>query len=273
MDEIIAEVVQLEQEGPVMRVWLNRPNSHNALNPALINRLAVAFAQLDRRRDVHLVVLSARGRSFCAGADLAFMKSAAGLSLDENVAAGHALFDLLEAIDHCRKPVIGRVNGAAIGGGIGLASCCDIVIAAEQARFGFSEVRLGLVPAVISPFVLARIGIVHGRELFLTGEPFDAHQAQRIGLVTQVVSDERALDAAVQERVEQLLMGAPGAHEAIKELLRVVDEGPREMVRDFTARLIARRRASEEGQEGMSAFLEKRRPAWQQWSKDRPGNQ
>jgi methylglutaconyl-CoA hydratase len=170
----------------------------------------------------------------------------------------------MHTIDSCPKPVIGRINGAAIGGGAGLVGCCDIVIAVERASFGFSEVRLGIIPAVISPFVLAKIGVNNGRELFLTGERFTARQAQQMGLVQHVVADEAELDAKVQERVGQLLQAAPGAIAAAKDLIRTVAYQPKTTMRETTAQFIAQRRASPEGREGMSAFLEKRAPVWQE---------
>lgn len=248
--------------GSVLTIALNRPDQHNAMNPAIMSELTRVFGELPARDDVRVVVLTGHGRSFCAGADLAFMRAAADYTFEQNVGDGQAIFDLMLAVDRCPQPVVGRVNGAAIGGGAGLVSCCDIVVAAERATFGFSESRLGIVPAVISPFVLSRIGPSHARELFLTGERFDAHRAQAIGLVHHVVADSE-LDAAVAERVAQLLQAAPGAQAVIKELIRVVAFQPKESVRDYTAGTIARCRASDEGREGMSAFLEKRRPRWQ----------
>jgi methylglutaconyl-CoA hydratase len=189
------------------------------------------------------------------------MRAAADYDFAANVADGQAIFDLVQAIDDCPKPVIGRINGAAIGGGVGLLSACDIVVAVERAKFAFSEVRLGIVPAVISPFVLAKIGAGNGRELFLTGERFDAHHARRIGLVQHVVA-EADLDTAVNERVEQLLQAAPGAQAAAKTLIRTVAHKSSLEMREFTAKMIAERRASREGREGMNAFLEKREPNW-----------
>lgn len=259
----MTESVTLQQEGPVARVALNRPQSHNAFNPEMVAALTAVFTDLDERDDIRIVVLAGNGRSFCAGADLAFMRAAADYSFEENRADGEAIFDLMLAVDSCRKPVVGRINGAAIGGGAGLVSCCDIVVAVERAKFGFSEARLGIIPAVISPFVLAKIGAGNGRELFLTGERFDAAHAQRIGLVHHVVATE-ALDATVDERLQQLLMAAPGAQAAAKELIRRVVHQPKASMRDDTADLIAQRRATNEGREGMSAFLEKRKPRWQQ---------
>lgn len=254
--------VSVTQEGGVLTVTLNRPDHHNAMNPAIMTELTRIFSELPARDDVRVVVLTGNGRSFCAGADLSFMRAAADYTFDQNLADGQAIFDLMLAVDRCPRPVVGRVNGAAIGGGAGLVSCCDIVIAVEQATFGFSEARLGILPAVISPFVLARIGPAHARELFLTGERFDARRAQSIGLVHHVVA-ENELNAAVEERVEQLLLAAPMAQAAIKELIHTVAFRPKDSMREYTAEIIARRRASDEGREGMSAFLEKRKPRWQ----------
>ncbi len=254
--------VSLSQAGNVLTVTLNRPDQHNAMNPALMTGLTDVFRGLPGRDDVRVVVLTGSGRSFCAGADLAFMRAAADYTFEQNVADGQAIFDLMLAVDRCPQPVVGRVNGAAIGGGAGLVACCDIVVAVERATFGFSEARLGIVPAVISPFVLSRIGPAHARELFLTGERFDARRALAAGLIHHLAAEDE-LDAAVAERVGQLLMAAPEAQATIKELIHAVAFRPKESMRDYTAETIARRRASDEGREGMSAFLEKRPPSWQ----------
>lgn len=255
-------LVELRQDGAVLTAVLNRPASHNALTPEMVGAVTAVFNQLASRDDVRVVVLTGNGRSFCAGADLNSMRAAADFGYEENLADGKAIFDMVQAVDSCPKPVIGRINGAAIGGGVGLVSACDIVVAVERAKFAFSEARLGIVPAVISPFVLAKIGTANGRELFLTGERFDAAHAQRIGLVQHVVTEEE-LDAKVNERIAQLLQAAPGAQAAVKALIDAVAYQPKADMRDITATLIAQRRASAEGREGMSAFLEKRRPNWQ----------
>ncbi|GAB4276882.1 MAG: enoyl-CoA hydratase-related protein [Candidatus Promineifilaceae bacterium] len=256
--------VELKQVGAVLTVALNRPDVHNAMNPGLIGELMRLFGgEIPGRDDVRVVVLTGNGRSFCAGADLTTMRAAADFTFAENVADGEAIFDLMAAIDNCPKPVIARVNGAAIGGGVGLVACADIVVAVARAKFAFSEVRLGIVPAVISPYVLAKIGERNGRELFLTGERFDAHKAQEIGLVHHVVADEAALDTAVAERIQALLQAAPSAQAAIKQLIKEVIHQPKAATREQTANLIAQRRASDEGKEGMSSFLEKRKPWWQ----------
>lgn len=264
-------VVVCRQEGPVMWVSLNRPESHNAMNPGLIMELTAVFRSLPHQPDVRVVVLTGNGRSFCAGADLAFMRAAADYTFAENVADGEAIFDLMTAVDTCPLPVVGRINGAAIGGGVGLVSCCDIVVAVERAKFAFSETRLGIVPAVISPFVLAKIGVNNGRELFLTGERFSAERARQMGLVQHVVAEDE-LDTAVAERIASLLQAAPGAQAAAKELIRAVAYQPQAVMRDYTARLIAERRASDEGREGMSSFLEKRAPQWQGKAREETGD-
>lgn len=266
----MSNVVEWRQEGAVVTLALNRPESHNAFTPEMMATLHELLAKAADRDDVRVIVLTGNGRSFCAGADLAFMRAAADYTFEQNVADGQAIFDLMRAVDECPKPVVGRINGAAIGGGTGLVSCCDIVVAVERATFGFSEVRLGIVPAVISPFVLAKIGPGNGRQYFLTGERFKATEARQMGLVHHVVADEAALDAKVAERVEQLLQAAPGAQAAAKALIRNVAYQEKTAVRAHTtvrahtAELIAQRRASDEGKEGMSAFLEKRLPWWQE---------
>ncbi len=245
----------------VLTVRLNRPDSHNALTPGMVADLTILFRSLAERDDVRVVVLTGNGRSFCAGADLSAMRAAADYSYDENVADGEAIFDLMLAVDECPHPTVARVNGAAIGGGAGLISCCDIVVAVDRAIFAFSETRLGIVPAVISPFVLAKIGPAQARELFLTGERFDAGRAQQAGLVQHVTPPDE-LDEVVANRVEHLLQCAPGAQAAAKRLIRAVSYQSPDEVREFTTNLIAERRASDEGREGMSAFLEKRPPWW-----------
>jgi methylglutaconyl-CoA hydratase len=211
---------------------------------------------------VRVVVLSGNGKSFCAGADLGSMRAAADFSFEENVRDAQAIFDLMAVVDRCPKPVVGRVTGAAIGGGAGLVSCCDVTAATVDAIFAFSETRLGIVPAVISPFVVSRIGKNAARELFLSGERFTAERARQEGLIQYVVQDAEALDARVAERVEQFLQAAPGAQATVKTLLRELDRRPYETLRAYTSEVIAQRRASDEGREGMSAFLEKREPWW-----------
>lgn len=257
-------MITIETSHGVATVTLNRPDSHNALTPEMIADLTVAFQRLGEDDAVRVVVLTGAGRSFCAGADLAAMRAAADYAFAENVADGEAIYDLMEAVNGCPRPVVGRINGAAIGGGVGLVACCDIAVAVERAVFAFSEVRLGILPAVISPFVLAKIGPSAARELFLTGERFSAARAREIGLVHHVAPDEAALDETVRERVAALLQAAPGAQADAKALIREVAWSRRADMRSLTSQLIARRRASDEGREGMSSFLEKRPPSWQE---------
>lgn len=257
--------VEIKHAESVATVKLNRPDSHNAMTPAMMAALTTAFQALGADDAVRLIVLTGNGRSFCAGADINNMKAAGDATYAENVADAQAIFDLMLAVDSCPRPVIGRVNGAAIGGGAGLVSCCDSVVAVERATFAFSETRLGLIPAVISPFVLAKIGAGYARELFLSGERFKAPYARHIGLVHHVAVDEAELDALVAGRVEQFLAGAPEAQTAAKAVIRTVNGRPKEEMRDYTATQIAHRRESSEGREGMAAFLEKREPEWRKF--------
>jgi methylglutaconyl-CoA hydratase len=242
--------LRLEQDGPTLRVTLARPERRNAFDAGLIAELTDAFADVG---DARTVVLRGEGPSFCAGADIEWQRSSIDLTYDENVTDAMRLYAMLEAIDSCPVPVVAGVHGHALGGGSGLIACTDVAIAAPDAVFGFSEVRLGIIPAVISPFVLARIGPAAARRYFLTGERFGAEDALRIGLVHEVAHD---LDAAVERAVADVLAGGPEAVQAAKRLVRERPEGVE------TARLAAERRTSDEGQEGLRAFLEKREPAW-----------
>jgi methylglutaconyl-CoA hydratase len=242
--------LRLERDGPLLRVTIARPERRNAFDAALIRELTDAFADVG---DARAVVLAGEGSSFCAGADVDWQRSSIDLSYDDNVEDAMRLYRMLEAIDLCPAPVVARVQGYALGGGSGLVACADVVLAAKDAVFGFSEVRLGIIPAVISPFVLRRIGAGATRRFFLTGERFDVDTALRIGLADDVVAD---LDAAVEAVVEALLAGGPEAVRAAKRLVRERPSGLE------TARIAAERRTSAEGQEGLRAFLEKRAPGW-----------
>lgn len=257
------ETIEVKTEGNVVKVALNRPENHNAFNPQMVAELTAFFNGVTADTPMRVIVLTGKGRSFCAGADLAFMRAAADFTYAENVADGQAIFDLMQAVDSCPRPVIGRINGAAIGGGAGLVSCCDNVVAVGRAKFGFSEARLGIAPAVISPFVVSKIGASHARALFLSGERFDAAHARHIGLVHHLATDETELDALVAQRVHEYLQAAPGAQAAAKKLIEQVAGQSKTTMRAYTSELIAQRRASAEGREGMSAFLEKRHPFWQ----------
>jgi methylglutaconyl-CoA hydratase len=242
--------LRIERDGAVLRVTLARPERRNAFDAALIAELAEAFVDVGRSR---AVVLAGEGRSFSAGADVDWMRSSVDLSYEANVADANALRAMLEAIDGCPAPVVARVQGHALGGGAGLVAAADIAVASTDAVFAFSEVKLGIIPAVISPFALAKIGAGQARRWFVTGERFDAETALRIGLVHEVAAD---LDAAVDRVVAELLSAGPLAARWAKRLVRERPDGPE------TARWIAERRTSEEGQEGLRAFLERRRPSW-----------
>ena len=242
--------LRLERDGAVLRVTMARPDRRNAFDAALIDELTGAFADVG---DVRAVLLAGEGASFSAGADVEWMRSSVDLSYDENIADALRLRAMLDAIDGCPAPVVARVQGHALGGGCGLVACCDIVISDPGTQFAFSEVKLGIVPAVISPFALAKIGSGAARRWFVTGERFSAEVALRIGLIHEVADD---LDAAVERVLAQLLSAGPAAARAAKELAR----GPQSAAE--SARSIAAHRTSVEGQEGLRAFLEKRPPDW-----------
>jgi methylglutaconyl-CoA hydratase len=242
--------LRIERDRDVLRIELARPERRNAFDAALIDELAAAFADVG---DVRAVVLSGDGPSFSAGADVEWMRSSVALSFDENVADALRLRAMLDAIDGCPAPVVARVQGHALGGGCGLVACADIAVAEPAAQFAFSEVKLGIVPAVISPFALAKIGAAAARRYFVTGERFSAAEALRIGLVGEVADD---LDAAVEAVLGELRSAGPGAARAAKELARAPVSA------EESARRIAAQRTSDEGQEGLRAFLEKRAPGW-----------
>jgi methylglutaconyl-CoA hydratase len=248
-------------EGPVATVALTRPQARNALNAALIEEITRCFEELAEEEEVRIVVLTGEGPSFCAGADIGYMRDTAGFSYEENLEDARRLAEMFQAVDDLPKPVVAKVRGAAIGGGVGLVAVTDVAVAEEGTRFAFSEVRLGIAPATIAPFVARKIGHSRARALFLTGERFDAGRAREIGLVHEVVP-EGELDAAVQEVVAQLLQGGPAAQAAIKELLRQIEATEPMEALGIMTRLIAELRVGEEGQEGLGAFLEKREPYW-----------
>ena len=243
--------LRAEREGDVLHVTLARPERRNAFDAGLISELTDAFAGVG---DARAVVLAGEGPSFCAGADVEWMRASVALSLEENVEDARSLRRLLDAIDLCPAPVVARVQGHALGGGCGLIACCDVVVAADDAVFAFSEVKLGLVPAVISPFALAKMGPSAARRYFLTGERFDATAALRIGLVHEVVPADE-LDHCVERIVAEILSAGP---EAVRAAKRLVLDAP--LDGEETALRIAERRTSAEGQEGLSAFLERREP-------------
>lgn len=246
----------------VATVRMNRPEVHNALDDAMIAELSDTLVALGNTPDARVIVLAGAGRSFSAGADLDWMRRMAENTREENLAGARRLAFLLRSLNELPKPTIARVQGAAFGGALGLISACDIAIAADAASFALSEARLGIIPAVISPYVVAAIGPRHARRFMLTGERFGAEEAQRIGLVHQVIAAD-ALDAAVGEAAGALLQAGPAAQAAAKRLVADVAGRPvDDALVEETARRIAEIRASAEGREGIAAFLEKRRPGW-----------
>jgi methylglutaconyl-CoA hydratase len=260
-------MLRLERGGPdgaVARVTLARPEARNAFNAELIGELHDTFAALaaEPPDSLRAVVLAGDGPAFSAGADVAWQRAAMGLTLEENRADAARLQAMLTAIDTCPAPVVARVQGAALGGGMGLCAVADVVLAAADARFGFTEVKLGILPAIISPFVLARIGQGHARALFMTGERFDAERALRIGLVHEVLPDEPALDGRVDAVVDELLAAGPTAVRAAKSLVRAHRDMAAAAFAAEALDVAARQRVSPEGQEGLGAFLEKRTPSW-----------
>jgi methylglutaconyl-CoA hydratase len=247
----------------IAHVTLNRPERHNAFDEGLIASLTTAFNVFGIDPTVRAIVLSGTGKSFCAGADLDWMKRAAGWSEAENRADALKLSDMLAAIDTCAKPVIARVHGNVAGGGVGLVACADMAVAIEGAQFRLSEVRIGLTPATISPFVVAKIGTSPARRWFLTAEAFGAQQAEAMGLVHEVAADAAAADAIIANWLSHLAAAAPGAVADAKTLIADVAGRPvTDALRALTADRIAARRASAEGREGLAAFLDKRKPDW-----------
>jgi len=253
----------VEHQGPIGLVTLNRPERHNAFDDAVIAELTDALRAMEGDDSVRVVVLSAAGRSFSAGADLAWMKRMAGFSMEENRRDAMGLATLMRTLAHLRKPTIARVQGAAYGGGVGLVACCDIAICTTQAVFALTEAKLGLIPAAISPYVVAAIGERAARRYFVTAERFDSAEAFRLGLVHDIAADEAALDDKIGEIVDAILACGPVAQREAKELVRAVANRPvtSELIQD-TAERIAKLRASREGREGIAAFLEKRKAAW-----------
>jgi methylglutaconyl-CoA hydratase len=246
-----------QRDKGVVEVWLNRPELHNAFNAELIEEVIAVFESF---KDERLIVLSGRGQSFCAGADLNWMKSMKGYSREENFADSKRLARMFSAINDCDVPVLARVNGHALGGGVGLVSVCDYVLAVDSALLGFTEVRLGLIPAVISPYCISKIGESHARAWFLSGERFSASEAKSMGLVHEVVTAD-ALDAKTEEWIRRFLAAGPDAAKEAKRLIRSVLPALKSS-EDITCKLITDRRVSEEGQEGMRALLEKEKPSW-----------
>ncbi len=256
-----SKTIRVINKGAVAEVHFCRPEVHNAFNDQVIDEMTFAFKKLKLDEDVRVVVITGEGKSFCAGADLNWMRSVKDAAYEDNLDEARRLADLFYDIYSFPKPVIGKINGAAIGGGTGFVAVTDIAIAAQNAIFSFSEVKIGVVPACISPYVIKRVGEGRARELFLTGERIDGNAAERVGLVNRSVPDEM-LDATVNGLVQKLLSSGPEAIKVCKELLQNVPGQTVEQFKEYTARMIADLRQSPEGQEGMDAFLNKRTPKW-----------
>lgn len=252
-----------EVDGPLGILTMNKAERHNAFDEVLIAEITAGLKELEADPRVRAIVLSSAGKSFCAGADLNWMKRAAGYSPEENLRDARNLATLLSTLNELSKPTVARVQGPAYGGGVGLVAACDIAVATFEAQFALTEVKLGIIPAVISPYVIAAIGERYARRYMLTAERFSASEAYRIGLVHEIVPDEDGLDEAVGELVDALLKNGPRAQGECKALIRVVSGQPiDEATIEETAQRITRVRASAEGREGLTAFLEKRKPNW-----------
>ena len=260
----MSDLLRVDRDGALARVTLNRPEVRNAFNAELIAALRQAFQRLavEPPASLRAVVLSGEGESFCAGADIAWQRAAMSLSMEENEADAGKLQEMLTEIDECPVPVIAAVHGLALGGGMALCCVADVTIATADTSFGFTEVKLGLIPAVISPFVLARLGEGPARALFPSGERFGADRALRIGLISELVEDRAALAARVDQVVSEILSAGPEAARNAKAVIREQRGLARGDALAVTVRRAARQRVSDEGQEGLGAFLDKRPPAW-----------
>jgi len=248
----------------VATLTMNRPDVRNAFDGALIGAMTERLMEIREREDVRAVVITGAGKCFSAGADINWMRSMAGADEDANLEDALKLADLMSTLHDMGKPTVARVNGHAFGGGVGLVACCDIAVATKTAKFSFSEVRLGLVPAVISPYVLDAIGVRHARRFFLSGEVMCARKARRTGLVHEVAKPDK-LDKAIDHQISMLLLGGPDAIRECKSLIAMVDGhalAADRALRRRTAEVIAQMRVADEGQEGLKAFLDKRKPSW-----------
>lgn len=245
----------------IARITFNRPEVHNAFNGLLIDEMSAVFKSIDSDDSIRVVLLTGAGKSFCAGADLNWMRDVKEQSFESNLAESNRLADLFYQMYSCKRPIIGRINGAAIGGGTGFVALCDIALAARSAKFSFSEVKIGVVPACIAPYVIKKMGEGKARELFITGERMKAERAFEVGLVNKVVNDEE-LDAEVNALVKVILTSGPEAVAMAKKLVSEVPSMTPKQFKPYTAEMIARIRGSVEGQEGMDAFLNKRTPRW-----------
>lgn len=255
------KTIKFEREDNIARVTLNRPEVHNAFNAVMISELNDVFQRIRDDKSLRIAVLTGSGKSFCAGADIKWLREIIGFSYEQNFEESLQLAEALHKLFIMPKPTIARVNGATIGGGVGLLTACDIAVASENAKFGLSEVKIGLVPAAISPYVVKKIGESRAREYFLTGKRIDAQKALNIGLLNDVVPADK-LDGRIEELIDLLMTSGPEALAKCKQLVFQVQAMSLEEAKTYTAEVIARLRISDEGQEGMTAFLEKRTPKW-----------
>ena len=253
--------IEVVHESGVARVWLDHPDVHNALSPALGAALTAALHELAQDDRVRVVVLGGRGPSFCAGADIHTMKHSAGASFEDNLAEARQLADMFAALANLPMPVVARIHGGVYGGGVGFCCACDIAVASDEARFGLTEVRLGIIPGLISPYVIRRLGERTARELMLTGERFGAADALRCGVVHHVVPTA-GLDEKVDERVSELLKGGPTAQRTIKQLFQRWGDQPFDEYRSSLPETLAEVRSGDEARDGLGAFFDKRRPHW-----------
>jgi methylglutaconyl-CoA hydratase len=254
--------LRVERRGHNLWVTLNRPEVHNAFNEELIAEAIALFQWIPEQRDLRAVVLAGSGPNFCAGADVNWMAKTVRYSREENIRDAAQMARMLALMNECPIPLIGRVQGAAIGGGVGLTAVCDVAVATATTKFGLAEVKLGIMPAAISPYVIAKIGETHARALFLTGERFSAERALQIGLVHRLASDETELDAIVSELLSQLSSSAPQAVRECKKLIAFVASNPKIDAIPYTIEAIASRRVSPEGQAGLNAYLSKQKAPW-----------
>lgn len=258
----MARTLAVEERNGVVQVTLNRPEVHNAFNEELIEEAVALFEGIEKRNDVRAVVLRGSGPNFCAGADLTWMSKMVGYSREQNIQDASRMARMFAVMNECGVPLIGRVQGAAIGGGVGLVAVCDIVLTTTETKFGLSEVKLGILPAVISPYVIPKIGETHARALFLTGERFGADRALQIGLVHRVAASEGEMDQILDETLKQIASSGPQAVRECKKLISFVVAHQRVDAVAYTIEAIAARRTSEEGQSGMQAFLRKQKAPW-----------
>lgn len=254
--------IKTEISNQIATVTLSRPEIHNALNEEMISALTKTFTNLGEDKNVRAIILKAEGKSFCSGADLNWMKSMMSCTASENIEDAKKLGNMFKAIDECPKPVIGRIHGAAFGGGVGLISVCDMTVALRQASFALSETKIGLVPGVISYFVVQRTGVSFARRYFLTSEKISPEEAFNSGLISAIADDEKSLDSVVNNWTESIKRNGPSAVSACKKLICEVSKSNIKDALEFSSKLIAECRVSKEGQEGMKAFLEKRLPNW-----------